>query len=262
MSTWFRYAEQNRRAWNEIAVMRAANYRESAFSAGFFAGGGCSLDRRVVAAAGDVRNKYLLHLMSATGEETFSWAVLGAQVVGVDISEEQVALARAKAQAAQVPARFVAADVGALPAEFRTGRFDWVYSGTGTMVWVPQIDTWAITVADALASGGRLLLWDEHPLARCLSGANGEPVIIGDYFRSGFPMESRGWNHFAGGERAHELRYQFSWTLGDIVTAIANVGMQIERLIEYPTDSEWRFGDAFWRAQRLPGRILLLAVLR
>jgi SAM-dependent methyltransferase len=259
MSNWSRYVEQNRRAWNEIAATRAASYRESAFPAAFFAGGGCSLDERVVVAAGDMRGKRLLHLMSATGEEALSWAVLGARVVGVDISEAQVALARAKAEAAEVPARFVPADVGALPAALTTGRFDWVYSGTGTLVWIPEIDPWAINVARALTPGGRLLLWEEHPLATCFSGLDGEPVVVDEYFRSGAPIERQGWNHFLGGERANEVRYQFTWTLGDIVTAIASAGMRIERLSEYPTDAEWRFGDALHKARRLPGRILLLA---
>jgi SAM-dependent methyltransferase len=259
MSTWFQYAEQNRRAWDEIALARAASYRESAFTATFFARGGCSLDERVVAAAGVLRGKNLLHLMSATGEETLSWAVLGAHAVGIDISETQVALARAKAEEAELPVLFVSADVGALPPEFTSGVFDLVYSGTGTMVWIPQIDIWATAVADALTVGGRLLLWDEHPLATCFSGAANEPVVIDDYFRSGSPVESYGWTHFEGGEQAHEVRYQFAWTLGDIVTAIAGAGMKIERLTEYPTDADWRFGDAFSRAQYLPGRILLVA---
>jgi SAM-dependent methyltransferase len=259
MSTWSRYTEQNRRAWNEIAKARAASYWESAYSADFFAGGGCSLDERVVAAARDVRGKHMLHLLSATGEETLSWAVLGARVVGVDISEVQVALARTKAEAAGVAAHFSAADVGALPIELGTGGFDWVYSGTGALVWIPEIDRWAINVADALAPGGRLLLWEEHPLATCLTGVDGEPVVVDDYFRSGIAVESQGWSHFAGGERASEVKYQFAWTLGDIITAIAGAGMRIERLTEYPTDAEWRFRDALYKARRLPGRILLLA---
>jgi SAM-dependent methyltransferase len=259
MSSWYRYTEQNRRAWNEIAAARAASYSEAAYSARFFADGGCSLDNRVVAAVGDVRGKHLLHLMSATGEETLSWAVLGAQVIGVDISEAQVALARAKTEAAGVSAHFVATDVGALPMELRSGKFDWVYSGTGSLVWIPEIDRWAINVADALTIGGRLLLWEEHPLATCLSGVDGEPVLVGDYFCSGAAVETRGWSHFVGGEQANEIRYQFGWNLGHIITAIANAGMRIERLIEYPTDAEWRFGDALFKARRLPGRFLLMA---
>jgi SAM-dependent methyltransferase len=177
----------------------------------------------------------------------------------VDISEVQVALAQAKAEAANVQAHFVPADIGALPAGLIAGRFDWVYSGTGSLVWVPDIDWWAATVADVLAPGGRVLLWEEHPLVACLSSVDNEPVVVDDYFRSGNAVAVQGWSHFAGGDQANEVRYQFAWTLGDIITAIADAGLRIERVNEYPSDAEWRFGEALHKARRLPGRVLLLA---
>lgn len=80
----------------------------------------------------------MLHLMCATGEASLSLAVLGADVVAVDISERQVALAVEKAKAATIDARFVAADVGALPPDIADGEFDLVYTGGGVLVWVPE----------------------------------------------------------------------------------------------------------------------------
>ena len=89
MSELRRYTEQNRAAWNEIARIRACR----APDAEFFAAGGVTLSDRDIEAAGDVRGKSLLHLQCATGEDTLSWAVLGAEVTGVDISDEQIAIA-------------------------------------------------------------------------------------------------------------------------------------------------------------------------
>jgi 23S rRNA G2069 N7-methylase RlmK/C1962 C5-methylase RlmI len=100
----------------------------------FYAQGGHTLDPQVVAAAGDVRDKSLLHLQCATGEETLSWAVLGARAAGVDISDLQIDLARQKAAQADLDVVFTAADVYAFPDELRRGTFDWVYTGGGALV--------------------------------------------------------------------------------------------------------------------------------
>src|SRR5947209_6448256 len=96
MSEWQRYSRQNRRAWNEIDEVRSTSF-EGARPADFFRDGGITLDPRVVKAMGDLSGKRLLHLMCATGEETLSCAVLGADVVGIDISDRQIAIARTKA---------------------------------------------------------------------------------------------------------------------------------------------------------------------
>ncbi len=178
----------------------------------FFAAGGSSLDARVVDAVGDVRGRPLLHLMCATGEETLSWAVAGAEAVGVDISDVEIDLAIEKASAAGIAARFVTADVGSLPPDLARGDVDVVYT------------------------------------------------IVEDYFDTARPAEYEGgWAHFEGGEDAVEKQYEFGWTLGQVITALAAAGLRIERMDEYPTDSDYRFGGALLEARRLPGRFLLIA---
>jgi hypothetical protein len=105
--------------------------------------------------------------------------------------------------------------------------------------------------------------WDEiaHIRAQksvCLSGKDGQIIIEDDYF--GRPVQyPPGWRHFAGGEQAQEPVYEAVWPLGDIVTTLAQVGLIIESLQEFPSRAKWRFGDQLDLAQRLPGGFLLLA---
>lgn len=249
------YTEQNRRAWNEIAMVRERTWPGAAF----FAEGGSLLDATVVAAAGDVTGRRLLHLQCATGEETLSWAVLGATATGVDISDAQVALARQKAADAGLDVAFVAADIYDLSDEWRRGDFDVVYTGGGALVWLPDIARWAGIVAAALRPGGRLILFEEHPVAGCLWVEDGKLAITDDYFGRGKTTPDQGWGHFAGGEGAQETKYQFSWPLGDVVTALAQAGLRIESLAEFPSNAEWRFGATLDDARRLPGQYLLVA---
>lgn len=249
------YTEQNRRAWNEIAAVRHTMWPDAAF----FAGGGSLLDERVLAVAGDVHGRRVLHLQCATGEETLSWSVVGADATGVDISDAQIALAKRKAQDAGLSTRFVAADVYALPPDLQDGGFDIVYTGGGALVWLPNIAGWAQVVLRALRPGGRLILFEEHPLAGCLWIEDNQVVIGADYFGRAAPDFAQGWSHFEGGEDAQETKAEFNWPLGDIVTALAQAGLRIERLDEYPSDAQWRYGSQLDAVRRLPGQYLLVA---
>ena len=94
MSDMQEYTEQNRRAWNEIAVVRERGFPPAAF----FAAGNSVLGPQALAAIPDAHGKSILHLQCATGEETLSWAIAGAAATGVAISEIEIALAAEKAK--------------------------------------------------------------------------------------------------------------------------------------------------------------------
>jgi SAM-dependent methyltransferase len=251
----FHATEANRRAWNEIAQVRHAKQPPAIF----FAEGNSTLDAREVQAAGDVRGCHLLHLQCSTGEDTLSWSVMGADAIGVDISEEQIKLAQQKAAAAGLSTQFIAADIYALPTDLQMGNFDYVYTSAGVMVWLPDLTRWAQVVAAALKPDGIFLLFEEHPLASCLWIADGELQVESDYFGRSRPQMSRGWRHFQGGEEAKETKVEFSWPLGDIVTALAQAGLRIERLEEFPAERDWRFREDIDFLHHLPGKFLLVA---
>lgn len=251
------YISMNHRAWNEIADVRQRSMHWP--SASFFSGGGSILNESVRAAAGDVRGKTLLHLQCATGEETLSWAVAGAQATGVDLSERQIEIATQKAADAGLPVRFVAADVYNMPADLASSNFDILYTGGGALVWLPDIAWWGRIVAAALRPGGRLILDEEHPLAGCLVVQQGHLAIAYDYFGRAVPDIATGWGHFSGAEDAKEPTAEFSWPLGDVLTALAQSGLRIESLQEFPSQAAWRFGALLDQVRHLPGRYLLVA---
>ncbi|HLG75932.1 MAG TPA: methyltransferase domain-containing protein [Ktedonobacteraceae bacterium] len=249
------YTKANRRAWNEIARVR----HEIQPPAEFFAQGHSTLDPHELQAAGDVKGRRLLHLQCSTGEDTLSWSVAGADATGVDISEEQIKLAQQKAAAAGLSTRFVAADVYALPPDLQASDFDYVYTSNGVMVWLPDLTRWAQVIAAALKPGGTFLLSEEHPVASCLYIVDGHLQLESDYFGRDRPELSSGWRHFQGGEEARETKAQFSWPLGDIITALAQADLRIERLEEFPAQQNWRFKQDNDELRRLPGSFLLVA---
>ncbi len=249
------YTAANRAAWDAIADRRQKIWPP----AEFFAEGGSVLDKRDREAAGDVRGLRLCHLQCGSGEEALSWANLGAEVTGVDISPKQIELATAKAKAARISADFVVADVDALSkAPLPPGTFDIVYTGGGALVWIPDLDRWAAPVQQLLRPGGRLICREEHPVIGCVEVRDGSIALTEDYFERQ-PQPATGWLHFPGGESAPETYWGFTWTLGEIITSLAQAGLRIERLAEFPSTATWRFGDDLPRLQKLPGSFLLVA---
>ncbi len=254
MTNFEKYTAQNRIAWDEIAEIR----QKRMHAAEFFAAGGCLLSDRILAAAGDIRGSRLCHLQCATGEDTLSWANKGAIAAGIDISPRQIKLAKKKAEAAGMSVRFITSDIYSLPQALFDESFDIVFTGGGSVVWLPDLKRWAQTIARLLKPSGRLILDEEHPLAGCIEIEGGNIKIVDDYFGRK-PSASTGWFHFSGAENAVEKKYEFSWPLGDIVTSLARAGLRIEMLEETPSKAEWRFGDELREVARLPGNYLLVA---
>src|ERR687892_662269 len=96
--------ELNRRHWDEATAIHT---RGNVYGVEDFKAGQCRLHGIEVEEVGDVRGKSLLHLQCHFGLDTLSWARLGAEVTGVDFSDEAVNLARAVASELNIPARFV-----------------------------------------------------------------------------------------------------------------------------------------------------------
>lgn len=187
---------------------------------------------------GEVAGKTLLHLQCNMGADTISWARLGGIVTGVDFSHEAIAVAKRLADDVGQPARFITADIYQLP-ESLDERFDIVVSTYGTVGFLPDLTRWARIVAGYVADGGRFLLVDIHPLSLILqqtaeADVTGSLAVARSYFTDGAPDEES----VKAGQIASPL-YSWRHSLGDVVTALAQAGLTITALREYP--------HTFWR---------------
>ncbi|MGZ6078212.1 MAG: class I SAM-dependent methyltransferase [Myxococcaceae bacterium] len=121
-SEWFAL---NRASWNARTPvhLRSRFYAQDAFRAG--ASSLRSIEQEQV---GDVRDRSLLHLQCHFGQDTLSWARLGARVTGLDLSDASIAEARALAAELAIPARFVEGNVYDAPTLLEGKRFDVVFT--------------------------------------------------------------------------------------------------------------------------------------
>jgi SAM-dependent methyltransferase len=230
---WF---ATNRAFWDE----RVATHVGSEFYGveRFIAGWSPLRDYEVVE-AGDVRGLDLVHLQCHFGLDTLAWARLGARVVGVDISPPAIDAARAIAARAELAAEFVVANVYDAPAALEGRSFDRVYTGIGALCWLPDINRWAEVVERLLRPGGRLHLVEFHPVTHwCL--AEDDLTVKYSFFHQGawvWPDDPDEPGTYADPDATFEHNDTVEWNhgIGAIVTALADVGMRVESLVERPT---------------------------
>jgi SAM-dependent methyltransferase len=230
------YLAANRRLWNEWTPI---NSRSAFYDVDEFVRGGVRLRDWEIAEVGDVNGKDLLHLQCHFGLDTLSWARLGARVTGVDFSEAGIERARALAVEAGIPATFICSEVSELPRTLET-TFDVVYTTCGVLGWLPDLKRWAEVAARYVRPGGFLYVAEAHPLAWVWD--DGDDVRPGDlrlrypYWEQSQPLATRVQGSYADPSAEVQEPSEFTWqhSLGEIVTSIAQAGLRIEFLHEFP----------------------------
>ncbi len=263
-----RLTDANRAVWNHwTATDRDSQHHRDA--ARVRAGGSSlrSIERDVL---GDVAGKSLLHLQCNMGSDTLSWARLGAHVTGVDISDNAIEAARARAHETGIAAEFIRADVYDLP-DVLTGEFDIVVSTYGTIGFLPDLQRWAQIVARYLRPGGTFLLVEIHPQSLAAD------VSHVDQPRQDKPQDHRDSTNVTLGRAAETSMpaqiaddltlYTWVHPVEDVASALASAGLRMQSVREFPftfwqafpalvLDDEgwWRWPDA------MPGVTLLYAI--
>ena len=125
--------------------------------------------RRLIAMAGPLQCRRVLDLACGTGDLALLARAAGADVTAVDITPRMIALARAKARTRGARARFLVADMAALP--LPDACVDVVTTGYGLRN-VPDLDAALREIHRVLKPGGRLLSLDfNRPSSRPLRAA-------------------------------------------------------------------------------------------
>src|SRR5262245_13971921 len=93
----------NRDRWDELTPIHA---RSGYYDLDGFKAGRSSLRSIEREELTDVGGKSLLHLQCHFGQDTLSWARLGADVTGVDFSEQAITLARSLSRELGLAGRF------------------------------------------------------------------------------------------------------------------------------------------------------------
>ena len=186
---------------------------------------------------GDLHGRRLLHLQCHLGTDTVAFAARGADVTGLDFSGESLALARGLAADRGFAIDYVRADVH----DARTavnGDFDVVYTGKGSLCYLPDLDRWATVVRDLLKPGGALYVVEFHPLLYSLGVVpiddSAGLVLRADYLAGRGPEQRDATRTYTDGPALTEATTSYEWRhdVGEVVTALTGAGLRVDRLRE------------------------------
>lgn len=240
--------EENRLSWNAATVQ---HNKHKGDQAAFFRDGGSTLFAEEIELLGNIEDKYLLHLQCNAGQDSLSIASqLGADVTGVDISDEAIAFAQKLAEESGITAEFECAELYEW-FEDNWREFDVVFCSYGTLIWLDDLDKWAKGVAAALVKGGRFVIVDFHPLLCILDGAmSGDWADACDYMGGVHYHYELGVGDYVGQQGGETTQTgikvddeepfenpnpcnEFTWGLGEIVMALVKAGLRLTALKEY-----------------------------
>jgi SAM-dependent methyltransferase len=184
---------------------------------------------------GGVRGRSLLHLQCHIGTDTVSWARLGAvDVAGIDLSPNSLRHAARIADADGRQIEWVEGDARFASAAIDR-RFDIVVTSAGTIVWLPELASWAQSIHDLLVPGGVFLIRDDHPI---LAAMEFEPwQITDDYLAGGGTRtydDGGTYTENSSGEITHTTNHEWRHDLGEVVGALLHAGLRIETFVELP----------------------------
>lgn len=245
------YLNANQKLWNEWT---AEHERSAFYDLEGFRAGKERLKSIELAEVGDVRGKSLLHLQCHFGLDTLAWARHGANVTGVDLSTDSIALARGLSKELNIPAAFVCSDILTLP-ETLQGQFDIVFTSYGILHWLRDLNRWGQVIEHFLKPGGFFYIVEDHPFMRVFS-SDPERGIIPDnpYFFTEEPYkaETAGTyaTNFEGEKRTY---YMWDHSLGEVINSLIGAGLRIEYLHEFQFTLRQKFKnmiegeDGYWR---------------
>ena len=226
-------------AWNQAA----ANYeRDEAEDIEFLRSGGSHLFAPERCILRDLRPwcHLAIHLQCAGGGDTLSLLAQGAhEVVGTDISPRMIGVARRKAEALALPATFHACDTLEVPHDL-DGTADLVYTGRGALPWMMDIGAWARVVERLLKPGGKLYVFEGHPLDWVWDMEASEyrlDLVRGDYFSE--QLTDQRWpnpmlDRLDEGDGKRPRAQEQQWRLGDVMNALVATGLRLEHFEEHP----------------------------
>ncbi len=239
-----------RASWNFATRMHNTHKGDQA---AFLRGGGDTLFPEELELLGPLEGRRVLHAQCNSGQDTLCLARRGAQVVGVDLSDEAITFARRLSAESGLAAEFEEAELTRWLAS-TPRRFDVAFASYGVLGWHEHLAPVFEGLRRVLVPGGRLVIVEFHPLVFSLSPTlelRGDDYFqaapftepVGDYVGE----SAAGLLHGAevptpAAPAAQNPHAAYAWQhgLGATITAAAAAGLSIRRVVEWPHTNGWR----------------------
>lgn len=221
------YLEINRQSWNN----RTDTHLKSEFyDLKNFKKGRTSLNSIELELLGDLSGKSILHLQCHFGQDTISLSRLGAEVVGVDLSDKAIKSAKQLSKETSSNTTFICCDIYDLP-RYLDQRFDIVFTSYGTIGWLPDLNKWAEIISRFLKPNGQFVFVEFHPVVWMFDD-NFEKIDY-RYFNSGAIIESESGTYADKNADITQEYVMWNHGLSEVVNNLVKNGLEINSLNEY-----------------------------
>ena len=221
------YIEINKQLWNKRT---GVHYTSGFYGVDAFLQGKSSLNKIELELVGDVDGKSLLHLQCHFGMDTLSFARMGAEVTGIDLSDEAINKANELKEKSNLNAEFICCNVYETLNNINK-KYDIVFTSYGTIGWLPDLKKWGEVIAGALKPGGMLIFVEFHPVVWMYDHSISK--IEYSYFK-GKEIEEEEEGTYANRYADIKLK-SISWnhSLDESITALLDAGLTIETFKEF-----------------------------
>ena len=231
--------QANRLAWNASADRHRQSREWQRQLEGFADPAFSTFDPVITAVLREngIEGARVVQVACNNGRETLSALALGAaRATGIDQSDAFIAQAEELRAVSPLGAgaRFVCANVYELPDGLSAGA-DLALITIGALNWMPDLTRFLKVVSSLLAPGGRLVIYETHPVLDMFDPHGDNPHGLRySYFRQEpFVTEDEIVYDGSAAGKAPPSYWHFH-TMGDIVTGCVRAGLQILELTEYP----------------------------
>jgi len=221
------YIEVNKKHWNVIA---RRDYRKKRKFVKQIRDGYPYLEKRepmIAPYLRDISGKRIIAMQFGDGLVLLACARRGAIVTGVDLSSEQIRLAKKDAEYCGVNVTLVEADCQKLPPSIPNNHFDVAVAECGIFIWIKNLDAWMKNAHRVLKRGDKLVVSDFHPLDIITEEKGGNVIFKRSYFDQ-HPTRCEYTN-----EQDLPPSVEFAWKLSDIINATIRARFIIERVEEF-----------------------------
>ncbi len=221
------YIEINKKSWNSRVDTHVAS---EFYDMENFLNGKNSLKSIELNLLGDLKGKKVLHLQCHFGQDSISLARMGAEVVGIDLSDKAIDKASEIAHKLNANARFIQADIYDLKNHLNE-EFDIVFTSYGTIGWLPDINRWADIVSHFLKPGGQFVFVEFHPVVWMFDDAF-EKVAY-NYFNVEAIIENETGTYADRTANIEQSYIMWNHDLGEVLTALIASGLEIKQFQEF-----------------------------
>lgn len=193
------------------------------------------------------------NICGSCGKKAVPLAVLGADVMVFDISQDNCCYALELADAAGVKIGYEVCDVLEIDMARFGSSFDVVFMEGGVLHYFHDIAEFMTVMRDLLKPGGRMICSDFHPFTKVLDTLDLQQPTMSYFSTDIFEGEMAHARFYDAETRSRFPKCSYrKYTLSEIINAVLRAGFTLQKFDEHPS----------WADPKLPGEFTIIAEKR